>query len=196
MLSRAPQEIVQEYFKWFCSFPITASPACYNDGTKTIETNKDNAYIFLNPSFAGTSYRDLGTIKAGRKMFIPSCSFIGSEFESPGADISKLYKYADVDYANIEYCQVKIDGEQLDKLGIYRVRTEPFEVHYPDNDALFGVHGGTSKAVADGIYLVYEPPIGRHEVHYEAKINLLGNKDCLDPSADHIENVTYVFTVE
>ena len=31
-LSRAKPEIVQEYFRWFCSFPKTTSPGLHNDG--------------------------------------------------------------------------------------------------------------------------------------------------------------------
>lgn len=198
-VTRAPPETVQQYFKWFCAFPKATSPGFHNDGARSIETNKDNEYIFCNPSFAGPSRRDLGTIQyRKKKIFIPSCSFIGSEFESPGADVPRLYKFADVDHDNIEYRRIEIDGKPLegDLDALYRVRTEPFEVVYPDSDALFGVHGGVSKAIADGVYIVYHPDLGDHEVHYEGKINLVGKKDALDSSEDHVEDVTYVFTVK
>jgi hypothetical protein len=198
-LSRATAEIVQEYFKWFCSFPKSISPGFYNDGDRTIEANKSSLksdeYIFLNPALAGASHRDIGTVERGKKMFIPSLSFIGSEFESPGADISQLYKFADVDHDSIEYRRIEIDGETLvgDLESRFRVRTEPFEVEYPD-DALFGVSKGISKAVADGVYIVWEPPVGKHEIHYMGKINLADRKDSID-STDHVENVTYTFKV-
>ena len=99
------------------------------------------------------------------------------------------------DYNSIEYSRIELDGKPLDNLDQYRVRTEPFEVEYPEHDALFGVHGGISKAIADGVYILWQPHIGKHEIHYEGKINLADKKDSIDHT-DHVENVTYRFTVE
>jgi hypothetical protein len=204
-LSRAAPEIVQEYFKWFCSFPESNSPGFYSDGKRIIEANKStlkrDEYIFLPPGINGPFYRKIGTIEHGKKIFIPSLSFIGSEFESPGADISQLYKFADVDHDSIESRRIEIDGKLLvgDLESRFRVRTEPFEVEYPDG-ALFEVQKGISKAVADGVYIVWEPSVGEHEIHFEGKINLADRKDCMDckqgkPAKDHVENVTYTFRV-
>jgi hypothetical protein len=184
-LSRATPEIVQEYFKWFCSFPKSESPGLYNDGDRSIAANKSSLksdeYIFLSPVIAGTSRRNLGTIQRGKKILIPSLSFIGSEFERPGSQVSQLYKFADVDHDNIEYRRIEIDGKPLvgDLESRFKVRTEPFEVEYPDK-AIFGVPKGVSKAVADGVYIVWEPPIGEHEIHFEGKIEIPDNQDSLE----------------
>lgn len=196
-MTRAPQNLVQKYFQWFCSFPVSSSPGFNNNGDRTIELNKNNnhEYIFLNPAFGGENNRDIGTIERGKRLFIPTCSFVASEFEAPGASINRLYEYADVDYGNIEYSHVQIDGEPLQDLEQFRVRTEPFEVTFPD-DALFGVPKGNCKAIADGRYMIWEPSTtaGKHTIHYEGKINLADNPKSLDRK-DHYENVTYTFNI-
>lgn len=204
-LSRAAPDIVQEYFKWFCSFPESNSPGS-SDGKKIMEANKSrlksDEYIFLPPGLGGPLHRNIGTIERGKKILVPSNCFIGSASESPGADISQLYKFADVDHDSIEYRHIVVDGEELlagDLESRFRVRTEPFEVDYPDG-ALFEVNKGVSKAVADGVYIVWEPSVGDHEIRVEGKINLAERKDCIEykkgkPAKDHVENVTYTFKV-
>ena len=198
-LSRATPEIVQQYFKWFCSFPKSTSPGLYNDGDRTIEANKSSLksdeYIFLSPVLSGTHRRNIGTVQHGKKILIPSLSFIGSDFERPGSQVPQLYKFADIDHDNIEYRRIEIDGKPLvgDLESRFRVRTEPFEVEYPGN-AIFGVPKGLSKAVADGVYIVWEPPIGEHEIHYEGKIDLPEEEDSLE-SSDYVEDVSYTLRV-
>lgn len=199
-LSRATPEIVQQYFKWFCSFPKSTSPGLYNDGDRTIEANKSSLksdeYIFLSPVLSGTHRRNIGTVQRGKKILIPSLSFIGSDFERPGSQVPQLYKFADIDHDNIEYRRIEIAGKPLvgDLESRFRVRTEPFEVEYPGN-AIFGVPKGLSKAVADGVYIVWEPPIGEHEIHYEGKIDLPEEEDSLE-SSDYVEDVSYTLRVQ
>jgi hypothetical protein len=199
-LSRAKPEIVQEYFRWFCSFPKSTSPGLHNDGDRSIAANKSSLkseeYIFLSPVLSGTFRRNLGVIQRGKKILIPSLSCIASEFERPGSQVPQLYKFADIDHDNIEYRRIEVDGQPLvgDLEGRFRVRTEAFEVEYPEN-AIFGVRKGLSKAVADGVYIVWEPPIGEHEIHFEGKIDLPEEEDGLE-SSDYVENVTYTFRVQ
>jgi hypothetical protein len=207
-LSRAAPEIVEEYFKWFCSFPESISPGFHSDGNKIIEANKStlkrDEYIFLPPGLAEPCNRKIGTVERGKKIFIPSLSFIGSEFESHSPDISQLYRFADVDHDSIDYGHIDIDGERLPERTLesrFRVRTDPFDVEFPDG-ALFDLHKGISKAVADGVYIVWEPFVGDHEIHFEGKIKLAGRKDTIEfanrgepAKEDHVENVTYTFKV-
>jgi hypothetical protein len=192
---RAPQEVVQDYFKWFCSFPKHAHPAFTNDGDKSIAMNKsDSEYFFLNPAFDRVNRRKLGIIQFGKKFLFGSHSFIGSESEAPGSDVSQLYKFADVDHDSIEYRRIEIDGKPLegDLENLYRVRTEPFEVIYPDNP-IFGNRAGVSKAIADGVWIVYEPDRGKHTVRFQGRINLADKDDSIDRT-DHFEDTTYTFT--
>jgi hypothetical protein len=199
-LNRATPEIVQEYFRWFCSFPKSTSPGLHNDGDRSIAANKSDLksdeYLFLSPVLSGTSRRNLGIVQKGKKILIPSLSFIGSESERPGSQVPQLYKFADIDHDNIVYRRVEIDGKPLvgDLESRFRVRTEPFEVEYPVN-AIFGVSKGLSKAVADGVYIVWEPPMGEHVIHFEGKIDLPEEEDSLE-SSDYVENVTYALRVE
>jgi hypothetical protein len=198
-LSRATPEVVQEYFKWFCSFPKSTNPGLHNDGDRSIAANtsklKSDEYIFLSTVLSGTSHRNLGIIEKGKKFLIPSLSCIASESERPGSQVPQLEKFADIDHDNIVYRYIEIDGKPLvgELESRFRVRTGPFEVQYPDN-AIFGASKGPSKAVADGVYIVWEPPIGEHEIHFEGKIDLPEDEDSLEIS-DYVENVTYNFKV-
>jgi hypothetical protein len=208
-LTRAAPEIVQEYFKWFCSFPDAISPGSHSDGNKIIDANKSSLikdeYIFLPPGIPGPFHRNIGTIDLGKKIFIPSLSFIGSEFESHSPDIFRLYRFADVDHGYIDYGHIEIDKKRLAERtleSLYRVRTDPFEVEFPKG-SLFGIkRHGISKAVADGVYIIWEPSVGDHEIHLEGKIKLAGRKDTIEfanlgipAKEDHVENVTYAFNV-
>ena len=199
-LSRATQEVVQDYFRWLCKFPKSTNPAIHNDGDRTIAANKSNPrgdeYIFLTPVISGSFHRELGTIQHGKKLLIPSLSFIGCEAERPGSDVTELYKFADVDHDNIEYRCIEINGRPLvgDLENRFRVRTDPFEVEFPEK-AIFGARKGVSKAVADGIYIVWEPSIGNHEILVEGKIDLPDEEeDSLDTSP-FTEFYTYTFEV-
>ena len=196
----APTQLVQEYFQWFCSFPKSESPALYNDGDRSIAANKSslksNEYIFLSPVIAGTSRRNLGNVQRGKKILIPSLATIASEGERPGSTEAELRKFLDIDHDNIEYRRIEIDGKSLvgDLENRFRVRTEPFEVEYPQN-AIFGAREGKSKAIADGVYIVWEPPIGEHMIHFEGKIGVPEEEDSLK-TRDYVENVTYTLRVE
>jgi hypothetical protein len=208
ILCPATPEIVKEYFKWFCSIPELESPGFHKDGKRIMQANKStpksDEYIFLPPGLPGPFDRDIGTIERGKKTFLASLSFIGSGSESHGADIFQLYKFADVDHDNIEYRKIVIDEKELPESDLesrFRVRTYPFEVNFPEG-ALFNVHQGPSIAVADGVYIVWEPSVGEHKVHFEGKIKLAGIKDTIEEAnqrkpakEDHVENVTYTFKV-
>jgi hypothetical protein len=199
-LSRATAELVQEYFKWFCSFPKSTNPALHNDGDRSIVANKSpiksEEYIFLSTVLSGPSQRKLGIVKKGKKILIPSLSCIASASERPGSQVPQLEKFADIDHDNIVYRSIEIDGKPLvgDLESRFRVRTKDFEVEYPNN-AIFGVSKGLSKAVADGVYIVWEPPEGEHEIHFEGKIDTPEDGDSLE-TRDYVENVTYNFKVE
>lgn len=200
-LDRADKKTVEDYWKWVCDLPKRANPAIHNDGDRTIAANKSNPrgdeYIFLTPAISGAFHRELGTIQRGKKLLITSLSFIGCEAERPGSDVSQLYKFADVDHDNIEYRRIEIDGRPLvgDLENRFRVRTDPFEVKFPEK-AIFGARKGPSKAVADGIYIVWEPGVGKHEIHVEGKIDLPDEEeDSLDTSP-FTEFYTYTFGVQ
>jgi hypothetical protein len=61
------------------------------------------------------------------------------------------------------------------------VHTSAFDVTFPDN-AIFGASKGSSKAVADGYYVITEPlPKGNHTIQYKSSLVCAGT-DCAEPN--------------
>jgi hypothetical protein len=200
-MKRAEPEIVQKYWEWLCKLPKPKNPAVDNDGDRDVEANKfsplSDEYVFLSFVLSGTSHRNIGTIPQNKKILVPSLSCIASTAElKDGATDTELSKFADIDHDNIEYRRIEIDGKPLvGDLDRFRVRTKPFDgISFPQK-AIFNVREGPARAIADGVYIVWEPPIGEHIIHFEGKIDLPEQQESLE-SRDYVEDVTYTFRVQ
>jgi hypothetical protein len=191
----ANERIVSKYWKWFCGLPRPESPAVDNDGDKDEQQNNDRDFFFLSFVLSGGSHR-ICNVPLGKKVVIPSLSCLCSAAERPGSTVKDLENFADVDHDNIEYRRIEINGKPLvgDIERRFRIRTKPFEVTYP-KDAIFNAKAGRSKAVADGVYVVWEPPFGEHIIHFEGKIDYPEKGESLEPR-DYVENVTYTLKVK
>ncbi|MGA7368745.1 MAG: hypothetical protein WBX01_06410 [Nitrososphaeraceae archaeon] len=199
----ATVEIVQEYWKWLCNLPKASNPAIDNDGDRDTEANKLNPkgkeYVFLSFALDGGKNR-ICTIPEGKKVLIPSLSCIAStpDVENPELNDEQLRRLANTDQENIEYRRIEIDGKPLvgDLEKDYRVkapRNGVFVVNYAER-AVFNAPKGPSRAVADGVYLVWKPSKGDHIVHFEGKIDVPEEEDSLE-FRDYIEDVTYTLKV-
>jgi hypothetical protein len=191
----ASEEVVKKYWKWLCSLPKPVNPTIGNDGDKDVKANDpNNEYLFLSFVLSGGSKR-ICTIPHGKKVVIPSLSCISSEAERPESSDDDLQRFADIDHDNIEYRRIEIDGKplvgDLDKR--FRIRTGPFDVQFPEK-AIFNVRAGRSRAVADGVYVVWAPPKGEHIIHFEGKIDVPEEEESLE-NRDYLEDVTYTLKV-
>jgi hypothetical protein len=196
----ASKEIVQKYWEWLCKLPRSKNPAIDNDGDRDIEANKHNPmskeYVFLSFALGGAKHR-ICTISKGKKVLVPSLSCIASTpaAKKPKLDDDELRKLVKTDQDNIEYRRIEIDGKPLvgNLEKVYRVPTKFFFVNYPEK-AIFNAPKGRSRAVADGIYLIWEPAEGDHILHFEGKIDVPEEEDSLE-SRDYVEDVTYTLKV-
>ncbi|MGA7368743.1 MAG: hypothetical protein WBX01_06400 [Nitrososphaeraceae archaeon] len=199
---KADYGIVKDFWRWVCGFPKAENPTIKSSGAKDELANnarKSNAdFFYLSFNFSGPSRR-LCTVRSGKKILIPSLSFIAVDIdfcEEFGSRISDLTRFAQIDHENIASRRITIDGITLeDDLDQFRVHTDPFEVDFPDN-AIFGLPAGHSHAVADGGYLVLEElSSGKdHEIRFEGRIEIPETDNSLEYRT-YEEDVTYTLKV-
>lgn len=196
-VKRADPKIVEKYWKWLCKIPRAQNPTLNNDGDKDVvaNTNRNDEYFFLSFVLGGASRR-ICKVPQGKKILIPSLSFLASEAERPKSSDGDLDNFANTDYDNIEYRSIEVDGTPIvGNMDRFRVRTGPFEVDY-DQNPIFNARPGKSNAVADGNYLVWEPSEkGQHIIHFDGRIDLPEEGNSLE-SRDYVEDVTYTLVVE
>ena len=85
---------------------------------------------------------------------------------------------------------ISIDSKKISNLANYRVRSDPFEVNFPEHN-VFGVEPGITRAVSDGYWIMLKPlPPGKHTLHFG------GEAYCQKEMLEFKTDVTYHLTFE
>jgi hypothetical protein len=169
------QEHVKNFWKWVISLPKDKSP--WNDPTGANcaigQSGTNSSVFYLGSNGGGTSYRTC-KVPAGKGLFIPVSPMEVSDKESPNSSIDQLTQIAKQDQDSVNSLNLKIGDKvyNYQELLKYRIHTFSLDVVFPDSNAIFGVmHGGPSKAAADGFYIITKPlPKGTYTIQYESAI--------------------------
>jgi len=202
--TKVEPKLVEQYWQWLYKLSKNINPALNNDGDRDSEANKasGNDVYFLSFALSGESLRNLGTIDVGRKFLVPSLSMCVTEGECTGLNQigidDELKKIVDVDQNNIKDRKIELDGYLVTDMEGYRVRTNSFKVDYPEKDPIFSIPekrwgNQNVRAMADGVYILWQPKEGRHRIHFEGRIPLPEKGTNLE-DREYTENVTYTFT--
>ena len=189
------QEHVKNFWKWAISLPKDKSP--WNDPTGAncaIGQLANSSVFYLGSNGGGTSYRTC-KVPAGKGLFMPVSPMEVSDKESPNSSIDQLTQIAKQDQDNINSLNLKIGDKVYNYQDLlkYRTHTERIDVVFPDNGIFGVIHGGPSKAVADGFYVITKPlPKGTYTIQYESAI--CKGIGCLE--TNFAQNVIYTVIVE
>ena len=136
------------------SLPVGKTPLQDKTGETTYGVGTDSPLIYLSGNDGGTTERTC-KIGSGVGCFVSICDAVYSEGEKPGSTVDQLSALAKKDQDNVTDLYLEIDGQKFssEDLKKYRFHTSEFEVQFPEN-ALFGAKPGSSKAVADGYYVI------------------------------------------
>jgi hypothetical protein len=190
------QEHVKNFWKWVISLPKDKSP--WNDPTGANcaigQSGTNSSVFYLGSNGGGTSYRTC-KVPAGKSLFIPVSPMEVSDKESPNSSIDQLSQIAKQDQDSVNSLNLKIGDKVYNYQDLlkYRTHTERIDVVFPDN-AVFGVmHGGPSKAVADGFYIITKPLAkGTYTIQYESAI--CKGVGCLQ--TNFAQNIIYTIIAE
>jgi hypothetical protein len=191
------EEHVKNFWKWVISIPEDKSPWSDKTGANCAigQLGTNSSVFYLGSNGGGTSYRTC-KVPAGKGLFIPVSPMEVSDNESPNSSIDHLTQIAKEDQDSVTSLHLKIGDKEYNYQDLlkYRIHTFPLDVVFPVNNAVFGVvHGGPSKAAADGFYIITEPlPKGTYTIQYESAI--CKGVGCLE--TNFAQNIVYTIIAE
>jgi hypothetical protein len=168
------QDHIKNFWKWVISLPEGKSPWHDQTGANCAngQLGTNSPVFYLSGDGGGTAYRTC-KVPAGKGLFIPVSPMEVSDKESPNSSIDQLSQISKQDQDSVIGLHLKIGDKDYNYQDLlkYRTHTDAFNVVFPDN-GIFGVmHGGPSKAVADGFYIITEPlPKGTYTIQYNSAI--------------------------
>jgi hypothetical protein len=190
------EQHVKNFWKWIISLPQDKNPWADQTGKNCVigqlETNA--SVFYLSGNGGGKSERTC-TLSAGKGLFIPVSPFEISDKEAPNRSIEDLHKIAKKDQDSVTSLYLKIGNKEYSRQNLeqYRTPTEDFEVIFPNN-AIFGATEGSSKAVADGYYIITEPlEKGNYTILYKSSL-ICPEIDCIEPN--FAQDIKYNLIVE
>jgi hypothetical protein len=175
-------EHVKNYWKFLASIPASITPMTDMTGERCIAGQMDNASVFYLAGSGAKIQKEprICNIPSGHGiMFMAGSSIMNSIAESPGSTIDELNEAAKQDSAEAKDLYVEINGQQKytnADIRKFQVNTGEMKVEFPKNgDGIFGVsQPGSTKAVADGFYMITEPlKPGIYDIHIKG-INMDG----------------------
>ncbi len=190
------EDHVEKYWQWIISIPSDVSPVNDKTGDRCgyDQFNSTFPVFYLSDAGGGKAERSC-KVPLGKGLLIPLMTVEVSEKEVPNVSIEDLHKIAKKDQDSVTSLYLKINDKEylFEDLKKYRIHTSDFEVYFPKN-AIFGASEGSSKAVADGYYIITQPVTkGKHSIEFKASLICPGT-DCLAPN--FAQDVKYTIIVE
>jgi hypothetical protein len=185
------EEHIKNFWKWQISIPADKGPVSDKTGERcSIGQANSNSSVFYLSGGGGGNWDRTCKVPAGKGILIPVMTVVGTDKEYPNYSVEELRYYAKDDQDGVATLYLSIDGTAYDKNYLDKFRThttDAFDVVFPEN-GLFGVTTpGTSKAMADGYYIITEPLAkGKHEIQLGGSI----------PNIMFTENIKYTLLVE
>jgi hypothetical protein len=156
------------------SIPRTVNPSLDDDGRHSSINQYDKNVWFLTGTFGNLiNIRRRCIIPEGKAILFPILekedSFTEDSDLKTEADLIKRSKEATDKVVHLE---AVVDGERISNLEDYRVRSEVFDLTFP-NDNVYGVTPGITRSVCDGYWLFMKPlEEGKHIIYFKGE-NLL-----------------------
>jgi hypothetical protein len=164
-------EWAAKWWQWIMSIPAKDNPRLDITGEKCSVAQSDQNVWFLAQTPSGPVQRDC-IIPPGKAILVPlltgECDYLSDPTVRTETDLRRC-AFSGIQGATI---RATLDGTNMKNLERYRVKSPLFDLTIPSDNS-FGSQGstGTTKAVADGYYLMLEPlSIGRHTLRFSASI--------------------------
>ncbi|HEX7032852.1 MAG TPA: hypothetical protein VF172_07625 [Nitrososphaera sp.] len=158
------QEWTTKWWTWFISIPTDQNPIDDHTGALCNEYQQGPVWFLLG-SGGGKVERSC-TIPAGKAILTPNiiieCSYAEDQSLQNVADLEMCAKEG-IDITTEVW--TTIDGKSLPRSEIYRVKSEPFNFTFPENN-VFSAPAGPTQGVSDGYWTFIKPlPPGNHSIH-------------------------------
>ena len=171
-----------EWWQWAVSFPVSNSPLFDETGARGClrEQGPGNVF-FLSATFSDAPRNVSFDVPSGSRLFV---ILVGSEWDNaypgPPLTVEQLYERAAAASASVTELHASIDGQPVQDLFSYRVRSDPFCYTVSAADKFFEFLGLADvlppfacpagfcvcPAVIDGFFLLLTPlPPGTHTVN-------------------------------
>jgi hypothetical protein len=157
-----------KWWQWSFSIPTAKHPRDNYSPEKCAE-NQSGPVWFLADQLGGHEDRTC-TIPAGKSIFVPmlvgECDYSLPQVNKNDADLRTCSK-AGNEYGAIE---ATIDGAKVKNLQDYRVQSDFFDIHIP-NDNIYHAKPGIYRALVDGFSVFLEPPKpGTYDIHLKVSV--------------------------
>jgi hypothetical protein len=168
------EEWAELWCKWLLSIPKKNNPAVDKTGKSCSVNQNDKNVWYLTGTFGSDApVKRKCIIPAGKAIFLPILEKEDSLVEDTDlrtdSDLIKRCKDATDKVLNME---ASIDGQWLENLKNYRVRSEVFDLTFPKYN-IYNVPPGKTRSVCDGYWLFIKPlQIGKHYIYFKGE-NLL-----------------------
>jgi hypothetical protein len=160
--------------RWMISIPKKKNPSLDRTG-KYCSINQDNRNVW----FLTGTFGNIGPIKrkciipAGKAIFFPILVKEDSLVEDSDLrtedDLINRCEQATNRLIDIE---ASIDDKRIDQLENYRVRSEVFDLSFPE-DNVYNVRPGLTRSVCDGYWLFIKPLApGIHSINFRGETSL------------------------
>jgi hypothetical protein len=155
-------EWTARWWQWILSIPKQTNPVYDKTGNNFI-VNETHPVCFL-PGSIDVAVRNC-TIPEGKAILLPTINYGATLADEPKIKSEfELQMLAKREIDVVSDLQVNIDGTNLDKLEICRVRSSAFDVVLPQNNLFNGIPGKT-KGTGDGYWLFLKPlSRGKHKI--------------------------------
>jgi len=157
---------------WLLSLPRDINPADDDTGNNSSQNQTDAKVWFLAGTFGNNvPVKRKCTIPKGKAIFFPILEKEDSFTEDP--DLKRpeeLATRARDSMDRLIYLEAFVDGKRLLNLKDYRVRSEFFELTFPENN-VYGVAPGPTLSVCEGYWVFLRPmPVGSHKIHFTGEV--------------------------
>jgi hypothetical protein len=191
------EQHIKNFWKWVISLPADKSPWQDQSGKNCTngQLNTNSSVFYLSGNGGGISDRTC-KIPAGKGLFIPISPFEISDKEAPNKDVNDLHKIAKKDQDSVTSLYLKIDDKEYSRQDLekYRISTEDFEVVFPKNGIFEEASEGSSKAIADGYYIITEPlPKGTYTITYKSSLE---NPEAEYTASNFVQDIKYTVIAE
>ncbi len=183
------------WWQWATSIPAAINPVLDPTGANAHEGQSGNMF-FLAGTFGGSVVRNV-TIPHGKKLLVAVVNqewdnvygFDPLGFTAGNMSVADLRAVCDYIIDGAINLSCTMDGVPVQDLANYRVPSTVFTLNMdPTMAALWGYPAGPiAPCVADGIYVIYNPPTpGTHVLNIHAEI----------PLYSFVMDVTYNITIQ
>ena len=159
-----------KWWQWLGSIPREQNPGLDETGAFcTVNQNATEPVVLLAGTFSGNAERTC-TIPSGKGILVSPVDVIFTLDDIPPTSNTEdgLRDAAKKDMdINIKFPIVKVNGEIVQNLVDYRVKSPLFNITVPADNVISVTPNASTKGVSDGIFVMLKPlPVGTHTIEF------------------------------